>query len=49
MSTWQCGVMSMVAFGVANSSFTQYLFHTARKSAHAWLFVVSTLVDMHMY
>ena len=35
MSTWQCGVMIMVAFGGANSSFTQYLFHMARKSAHA--------------
>ena len=49
MSTWQCGVTSMVAFGVANSSFTQYLFHTTRKSAHAWLFVVSTLADRRMY
>ena len=26
MSTWQCGVMSMVAFGVANSSFARICF-----------------------
>ena len=36
MSTSLCGVMNMVACGVANSSFTQYLFHKTRKSAHPW-------------
>ena len=48
MSTWQCGVMIMGAFGGANSSFTQYLFHMARKSAHAWFFVVCALDVCHM-
>ena len=48
MSTWQCGVMIMGACGGANSSFTHYLFHMARKSAYAWFLVVSALDVCHM-